>query len=121
MSLEVQGKLEKLLPVQKGTKKDGSGEWQKQEFLVRTTDEYNNLYCFEVFGDEKVENLTKYQKEGDAIKVVFNVNTNEWQGRYFTSLSAWRIEKVGGDVPSADQFKPVDLSTSNGGDDFLPF
>lgn len=98
MSLEVQGKLEKFLPVQKGTKKDG-GEWQKQLFLVRTTEEYNNLYCFEVFGDEKVENLTKYQKEGDDVKVIFNVSTNEWKEKYFTSLSAWRIEKVGSETP----------------------
>jgi single-stranded DNA-binding protein len=99
--MEVQGKLEKFLPIQKGTKKDG-GEWQKQSFLVKTTEEYNNLYCFEVFGDEKVENLTKYQKEGDQVKVVFNVQTNEWKDKYFTSLSAWRIEKISGETTATE-------------------
>jgi hypothetical protein len=92
MSLEIKGVLEKFLPVQSGEKKDGSGTWSKQSFLVRTTEEYNNLYCLEVFGDDKVANLTKFQKVGDDIKVIFNVNTSEWQGRYFTSLSVYRIE-----------------------------
>ena len=92
-NFETSGKLEKFLPVESGTSKAGK-EWKKQSFIVTTEDEYNNTYCFEVFGDEKVENLTKYQKEGDQIKVVFNVSTNEWKGKYYTSLSAWRIEKV---------------------------
>jgi len=113
MSLEITGKLEKFLDVQKGTSKEGK-EWSKQSFLVRTTDEYNNLYCFEVFGDEKVENLTKYQKENDEVKVVFNVGTNEWKGKYFTSLSAWRIEKVG---VTQDEGTPIVEDDDSG----LPF
>ena len=92
MSLEITGKLEKFLTVEKGTSQAGK-EWQKQQFIVTTEEEYNNTYCFEVFGDEKVENLTKFQKAGDQVKVIFNVNTNEWKGKYYTSLSAWRIEK----------------------------
>lgn len=94
MSLEITGILEEILPIETGEKKDGSGTWSKQNFLVRTAEEYNNLYCFEVFGDEKITNLTKYQKEGDGVKITFNVNTNEWNGKYFTSLSAWRIEAI---------------------------
>ena len=114
MSLEITGTLEKFLPVQKGTSKAGK-EWQKQSFIVKTKEEYNNLYCFEVFGDEKVENLIKYQKEGDQVKVTFNVNTNEWQDKFFTSLSAWRIEKVGGE---AAQEMPADTIDEN---EPLPF
>lgn len=117
--MKVTGKLAKILEKQTGQKKDGSGEWVKQLFLVETDEQYNNLYCFEVFGDEKVENLNKYNKEGDNVTVEFNVSTNEWQGRYFTTLKSWRIEKAGltindtkeiGDVLQADEI-----------DDDLPF
>jgi len=93
MSLEVTGKLKKFLEPQTGAKKDGSGNWIKQSFLVETDSQYNNLYCFEVFGDEKVQNLTKYQKEGDNVTVEFNVNTNEHNGSYYTTLAAWKISK----------------------------
>lgn len=97
MSLEITGKITKFLEVQSGTSSSSGNEWSKQNFIVETEDQYNNVYCFEVFGAEKVENLTKFQKVGDTVKVLFNVNTNEWKGKYFTSLSAWRIEKVDGE------------------------
>lgn len=122
MSLEITGILEKILPIETGEKKDGSGTWSKQNFLVRTSEEYNNLYCFEVFGDEKVANLTKYQKEGDGVKITFNVNTNEWNGKYFTSLSAWRIEKTESNSNTTEPMKAeqqTDVDDSEPDD--LPF
>lgn len=115
MSLEITGILEKFLPIESGTSKATSKEWKKQNFLVKTNEEFNNTYCFEVFGEEKVEALTKYQKEGDTVKVVFNVNTNEWNGKYFTSLSAWRIEKS--EIAQA----PVAAKELNNEPDGLPF
>ena len=91
--MEVSGKITKVLDKVTGQKKDGSGEWVKQSFVLETDEQYNNLYCFEVFGAEKVENLNKYNKVGDVVKVDFNVSTNEWQGKYFTTLQAWKIFK----------------------------
>lgn len=93
MSLEVTGKIKKFLEAQTGETKSG-GTWSKQQFIVETETEYNNLYCFEVFGDEKVSNLTKYQKVGDNVTVEFNVSTNEYRDKYYTSLSAWKISKA---------------------------
>lgn len=110
MSLEVTGTLKKFLEPQTGAKKDGSGNWIKQSFLVETDAQYNNLYCFEVFGDEKVANLTKYQKEGDNVTVEFNVNTNEYNGNYYTTLASWKISKQSGtsEIPtsSSSEFTP---------------
>ena len=95
MSLEIKGKIEKVLEIKKFPKKDSPNEnWVTQDYLLRTTEEYNNLYCLNVFGEENVENFAKYNKVGDNVKVLFNVNTRENNGRYFTSLSSWRIEKI---------------------------
>ena len=99
MEFQVTGKITKFLDVQSGTSKATGNEWQKQEFVLETEDQYNNLYCFEVFGAEKVENLTKFQKVGETVTVKFNVGCNEWKGKYFTSLSAWRIEKGSAETP----------------------
>jgi len=93
--MEVTGVITKTLDVQTGTSKDGK-EWKKQSFLVETTEQYNNLYCIDIFGAEKVDNFAKFNKVGDNVKVTFNVNTNEWNGKYFTSLQSWRIDKVDG-------------------------
>ena len=98
MGLEVVGKIEKVLEAKKGTSKKSGEEWISQEFVVKTGDKYNNLYCFNIFGQEKVDNFAKYNKVGDAVKVSFNVSTNEWQGKYFTSLQAWSVFKETGEA-----------------------
>jgi len=114
MSLEISGQITKVLDLQSGEKKDGSGQWQKQLFLVDTKEQYNSLYCFEIFGKDKVDNFNDHHKEGDSVTVVFNVNTSEYQGRYFTTLSAWQIRKNG--VGSASEYQ---APTQSAGDEFL--
>ena len=93
MSNKVTGKITKFLDKVTGQKKDGSGEWVKQSYVLETSEQYNNLYCFEVFGDERVDKLTQYNKVGDSVTVEFNVSTNEYQGKYYTTLQSWRIDK----------------------------
>ena len=107
MGLEVVGKIEKVLEAKKGTSKKSGEEWISQEFVVKTDDKYNNLYCFNIFGQEKVDNFAKYNKVGDAVKVSFNVSTNEWispkgENKYFTSLQAWSVFKETGEANSEE-------------------
>ena len=125
--MEVTGKITKVLDVVKGTTKEGK-EWQKLIFILETDEQYNNLYAFEVFGDEKVENFIKYNKEGNDVKVDFNVKTNEWQGKYFTSLQAWKVFKAEEGKMSLEEgaaiidaaFEPAGDLNTNDSDD-LPF
>lgn len=91
--MKVTGKIENILDTQTGTSKAGK-EWKKTSFVVKTDDEYNNLYCFDVFGEEKVDKFLQYNSKGDVVDVDFNVKTNEWQGKYFTSLDAWKVFKA---------------------------
>jgi len=90
--MKITGTITKVLPLQSGTTAAGK-DWQKAGFLLETTETYNNLYCFDVFGEEKVQNFNKYNKVGDVVDVDFNVKTNEWKDKYFTSLDAWKIFK----------------------------
>ena len=123
--LSVSGTLKKLLPVESGVAKASGKEWKKQQFIVANNDGYEGKeqeYCFEVFGDEKVDNLAKYQKVGDAIKVSFNIQTNEWKEKYFTSLSAWRIEKAGGSAtPPPPTAQDLGAPTIDDSQDDVPF
>lgn len=99
--MEVKGKITKVLEKQSGVSK-ADKEWVKLSFILETTEEYNNVYCFEVFGTERVENFEKYNKVGQEVEVSFNVSTNEWNGKYFTSLQAWKIFKADGETKPAE-------------------
>lgn len=118
MSLEVTGKLEKFLEMQEGKTKDGK-DWKKQQFIVVTEEKYNNIYPFELFASgehlEKIDNLLKYNKVGDMVKVQFNVNASEYNGKYYTNLSVWRV-----DNSKRPEAQPATESFSEVEDD-LPF
>lgn len=113
MALEVTGKITKILDLQTGTTQAGA-EWKKQTFILETTEQYNNVYCFEIFGEEKVDNFLKFNKVGSEVKVDFNVGCNEWKGKYFTTLSAWKVFKADAGTTAPEQVDEV-------GNDDLPF
>lgn len=92
MELEVKGTLTKIGETVEGTGKDGK-PWQKLTYTVETDQTYNNLYAFEVFSQDKVEQFKKYNTVGDNVSVKFNVSTNEWKGKYYTTLQSWRCTK----------------------------
>ena len=120
--LKVTGKITKILDKVTGTKKDGSGEWVKQSFVIDNGEQYNNLACFEVFGNEKVENLNKFNKVGDNVEVTFNIGCNEWQGKYYTTLSAWKVFKADSTTPQppTQAFEPA-TNLKEEDHDSLPF
>jgi len=114
--MKVTGTIKKVLPTLEGTSKAGK-EWKKLSFVLETKEEYNNLYCFDVFGDEKVDNFLKYNKVGQDVDVEFNVRTNEWNDKYFTSLDAWKIFKA-----DVSEVEVVGAEVINNDDaDDLPF
>ena len=118
MSLSVKGKLSRKLSVESGTSKAGK-EWKKQSFLVDTGAQYNPEICFQLFGDEKIE-ILNHHNEGDQVEVSFNLSSNEYNGRYFHNIDAWRIENIGGASVSQDQDSPEFNAPSTEEDD-LPF
>lgn len=113
-NLQITGKITKVLPIENGTSKAGK-DWQKIRFIVQTTEDYNNIYCFDIFGAEKVENFTKFNNEGDEVTVKFNVDCNDYKGKYFTNLNAWRVEK-GSEPMETPQNQPQEEA-----EDDLPF
>lgn len=93
--MQVKGTIKTITEVQTGQTKDGS-EWKKITFVVANNDGYNGeeqLYAFEIFGAEKVDNFLKYNNVGSIVDVDFNIRTNEYNGKYYTSLQAWKVYK----------------------------
>ncbi len=116
MNLSVIGRITKVLPPQSGTSKSGNA-WTKQLFLVDNGETYNNLFCFELFKEEKVQQFNQYNNVGDSVKVDFNVNCNEYNGKYYTSLQAWKVSKA--DASNIEVIEPTHFKPNNV-DDF-PF
>ena len=71
-------------------------------------------------------NFIKYNKVGDNVRVEWNVRTNEYKGKFFSSLSPWKIEQVNkikqktmGNIES--NFLEDAINQMQQDDDYLPF
>lgn len=127
MSLEIEGKILELLPEQNGEGKNGP--WRKRSFVIETEDQYPKKVCFDVWGD-RIDTLDSFSM-GSSIKVAFDVESREYNGKWYTNAKAWRMEAVGGGnagdagrgstTNKADDPFPDDLMSTSSNDDDLPF
>ncbi|MFP4069028.1 MAG: DUF3127 domain-containing protein [Opitutales bacterium] len=84
--------------------------FNKREFVVTSeADKFPQDIKFEALKD-KVELVNKLNK-GDKVKVTFDINGREWNGKYFVNLAAWKVEPAGAGGGAADeppQYDPGD-------------
>lgn len=80
----------------------------KREFVVTTKDQYPQDVKFQTVKDKTamLDNLTP----GQEVTVHFDIRGNEYKGRYYVDLSAWRIQTqdAGAAAPAADDVPPLD-------------
>lgn len=123
MALEIQGKVVKVLALETGDGKNGT-PWQKRGFVIETEDQYPKKICFNAWGD-KVQQVSSL-KDGDKVKVSFDVSSREYNEKWFTDLRPWKIESAGSgsstenynQTSANDDFGQIIESDSN---DDLPF
>ncbi|MBX2928939.1 MAG: DUF3127 domain-containing protein [Saprospiraceae bacterium] len=125
MSFEVAGKL-----IKKYDTENKTGSFQAREFVIEVDGQYPQFVKFQLVQD-RCSLLDAYE-EGETIKVHFDLRGREWQGKYFTNLNAWRLEKAEADTsgtsgattttppPAAESFPSAADEPANAGDD-LPF
>jgi hypothetical protein len=123
MALEIQGRIVKILALETGDGKNGT-PWQKRGFVIETEDQYPKKICFNAWGD-KVQQVNSL-KDGDKVKVSFDVSSREYNEKWFTDLRPWKIESAGSgsstenynQAPTNEDFGQIIESDSN---DDLPF
>jgi hypothetical protein len=84
--MDINGKIVQHLGVQTGQGKNGT--WKKQEFILETGDTYPKKVCIAVWGD-KID-MSQF-RIGDAVQVSFDVESREYNGRWYTDVKAWKV------------------------------
>lgn len=88
-SFELTGALKVL----EDTQTFASG-FSKREFVIEVPDgKYPQMVKFETVRD-KIDLLNNFSI-GDELKVTFDIRGNEYKGRYYVNLNAWKIESSG--------------------------
>ncbi len=88
--MEAQGKVIAILEARSGVSKAGR-EWMSQEHVIETPGQYPKRICFNLFGADRINEA--HIQMGEDIIVEFDIDAREWQGRWFTSINAFRITR----------------------------
>lgn len=130
MDFTATGKITFALPEQSGTSRAGNA-WKKRNFVLETMDSYPTKICFELFGDRVDQNPLAV---GDVIRLTFDIDSHEYNDRWYTTIRGIRTEKMSTAAgvapeqtvnyapatpvpPAADPFSPAPASPT----DDLPF
>lgn len=88
--MNISGKVVQVLPIQTGTSKAGN-PWQKQEFVIDQGGQYPRKVCISLFGD----NVAKIPQVGQDVMVSVDIDSREFNGRWYTEIKAWNIVQTG--------------------------
>ena len=119
--MEFEGIVYKVLPVVKGTSQ--RGEWVKQEVVFELPGEFNRKLCVGFWGDKAQDagNL----KPGEKVSVSINIESREYNGRWYTEARAWRLTRqaaqpAAAPMPDMPPFAEEEPYANDPADD-LPF
>jgi len=88
--MQVIAKLIQINPIQTGVSRNG--EWKKQEIIVETNERFPKKLCIVIWGD-KVH--PSQLKPGNLFTIEFDIESREFNGRWYTDIKASKIEPFG--------------------------
>jgi hypothetical protein len=112
--MDFEGLVYKVLPQVKGS--GARGEWVKQEVILDLPGEFSRKLCVAFWGDKAQEAANL--KENETVVVSANVESREYNGRWFTEVRAWRISRKSGEPQGAQPADPPPFAA--GDEPFAP-
>ncbi len=109
--MELTGKIVEILLEKSGN--SARGEWRKQEYVIEIPGDYPKKVCFMVWGD-RIDQFGI--QEGQELTVSIDLESREYNGRWYTDVKAWRVEPSG----QQDAPRPTEEPPPFDSDD-LPF
>jgi len=115
--LSLTGTVKKVLEEQSGEGRNGP--WRKQEFILQTDGNYPKDVCIVQWGD----NIDQFSvQEGERLTAHIDIASREYNGRWYTDVKAWRVERDEMGAPQPEpQGDPYSQLPPSEVDDDLPF
>ncbi|MFK8052176.1 MAG: DUF3127 domain-containing protein [Woeseiaceae bacterium] len=117
--MELVGKIINALEEKSGT--SSRGGWRKQEYVIEIPGDYPKQVCFMVWGD-KIDQFNI--SVGESLTVHFDLESREYNGRWYTDVKAWRVERPeaqNAGIPDQEMPPPIDEPPTPVFDDDIPF
>lgn len=90
-SADITGRIVKFM--QKIEGQSARGPWAKQEVIIESDGQVPRKIAITFWG-EKIDEVGQYS-EGDTISVGVNIESREYNDRWYTDIKAWKIGQGG--------------------------
>ena len=114
--MQERGRVKTITALQSGQSKAGK-DWSKKELIIETDGQYPKMIAATFFGD-KVQMIEKL-REGDLVDLDFNVESREWNGKWFHNINGDRVDIVVDQSPQQSNSNWTEPTVPD--DDSLPF
>lgn len=89
--MEIVGKIIQVLEPRRGTSSRTGSEWICGQYVLETEDQYPKKVFFEVFGDDRIKQFNIQM--GERLEVSIDIDAREYNGRWFNSVRAFRVNR----------------------------
>lgn len=92
--MDLQVRVVKILDAQRFVSQKNGETYVKNIFIGETLGQYPKKVAFSVMGEERFKAMNIVV--GGSYTVSFDVESREWNGKWFTDISAWRAQNLDG-------------------------
>ena len=88
--LEIKGQVVAILPLEQGITKAGK-DWQKLTIVIEFSEgNYQKKLALSASKEELIQTLQNL-KQGDSITASINLESREFNGKWFNSVNVWKV------------------------------
>lgn len=87
----IRGQVIVVGQLQQGVGKTSGKEWKRQEYVIQTDGQYPKKVAFSLMNDKIAQANIQM---GQTIEVELDAQSREYQGKWYTELTAWRVNPI---------------------------
>ena len=87
--MEVNGKIVQFIGETSGVARSSGNPWKKKEYVLETFETVPRRIAFDFFGDRADQFPLNV---GDTITLSFDIESREYNGRWYTNIRGWKTE-----------------------------
>ena len=90
--MEIEGTIVQILEKRSGISKSTGNPWMSQGYVLMTNEFHSKKIAFEVTGEDRIRRFGL--QVGSYVKVFCEVESREYEGKWYTSVKAWDARGV---------------------------
>ena len=94
MDILVSGQIVQILPLQQGVSQKTGTPWMTAQYIIEHEGgQYPRRMVFDVKGQQRIQEMNL--QVGEQVMLHLNIDCREYQGKYYNSIEAWKVERPG--------------------------